>query len=136
MIVVMGAFCVLGCSGPAQETRQETAEPATNEGGEAKAIPPEKFEEIDHFFRGKGADLQFACYNPAVEKHGKKFEGAVTVSLMVEPGGKAGDAKILNSTLHAPDIEQCVLKEIGTWDWPDVPTAAPYTGTVNFKPAW
>ena len=134
--IVLGVLALAGCGGATQEAPRENTTPATDEGGEAKAIPPEKFEEIDHFFKGKGADLQFACYNPAVDKTHKKYEGAVTVAVTVEPGGKAADVKLVNSTIGSEDIEQCVLKEARSWDWPDVPAAAPYSGTVTFKPAW
>lgn len=100
------------------------------------SISPEKLEEIDAFFRRKAAQLQFDCYNTEVEKTGKKYEGHVSIALLVEPGGKAANVSLTGSTLNSPGIETCIAGAVSGWEWPDVNTAAPYTGTINFKPAW
>jgi hypothetical protein len=134
------AAALVGCASPGQKQRAAaTAGPA--EAAPAPAaigitVPPEKFEEIDNFFRGKASQLQFTCYNPEVERTRKKYQGFVSLLVMVAPGGKAQEVKIINSSLGAPGIEECILSQARAWEWPDVPAQVPYNGTLGFKPAW
>ncbi len=129
-----------GCGGSSEESGGGTTTPVkeaeTESQPDPNAVPPEKFEEIDRFFHGKGNKLQFNCYNSVVEKTHKKYEGNITFHMMVEPHGKAGKITISNSSLKSPEIEQCMIDEMKSWEWPDVPTAVPYNGSINFKPAW
>ena len=124
-----------GCASTSQEVKtEEVREPAQV----GVTVPPEKFEEIDRFFRGKTGQLQFDCYNHEVEKTGKKYEGHVSLLVVVVPGGKPADVKIVTSTLKSPGIEECIVNAARGWNWPDVPEGArvPYNGSVAFKPAW
>ncbi|MSP63016.1 MAG: hypothetical protein EXR72_22305 [Myxococcales bacterium] len=141
-----------GCATSSEETRRTgtTPEKEVEGTGEAtsdpSAIPPEKFDELDQYFHGKVATLQFNCYNQEVERTHQKYEGNLSLSILVKPGGKTGSVTVTNSTLHslaqgadpkaAAGIEECVLSEIKGWEWPEVPAPAPYSGSVNFKPAW
>jgi hypothetical protein len=99
-------------------------------------VPPEKFEEIDAFFRGKASQLQFDCYNPEVEKTGKKYQGHISLLVVILPGGKATDVNLVSSSLHSPGIEACIVEHARAWEWPDVPSRVPYNGSIGFKPAW
>jgi len=99
-------------------------------------VTPEKFEEIDNFFRGKASQLQFDCYNPEVEKTGKKYQGFISLLVVILPGGKASEVSLVNSSLKSPGIEQCIVEHARAWEWPDVPSRVPYNGSLGFKPAW
>jgi hypothetical protein len=111
----------------------QRGEPQVMEQG---GVPPEKLDEINHFFYRKMGPLQFRCYNDEVERTHKKYQGNLSLSLVVQPGGKVSDVKVIASSLDAPGIEACVVNEVKQWEWPDVPSPAPYTGSINFKPAW
>ena len=131
-IGVGGAF--LGCA--TAETKTETVHVARKAVVEQPSVSPDKLEEIDAFFRRKAAQLQFDCYNTESEKTGKKYEGHVSVALVVQPGGKAAGVSLTGSTLKSPGIESCIAEAVSGWEWPEVNIGAPYTGTINFKPAW
>ncbi len=139
VVLVLAAF---GCGSSSKETKSEgttTAQKHSDESATAvdpNAISPEKFDEIAEFFRRKSAQVQFNCYNSEVEKTGQKYEGNVSFSMVVQPGGKVSDVKVTGSTLKSPGIEQCIVDAMQAWEWPDVPGPAPYTGSLNFKPAW
>ena len=141
-VIGLMALTLGGCGASVDATRNETTTPvkaseeATGPSSDPNSIPSEKFDEIDQFFHRKAAQIQFTCYDREVEKDGKKYEGNVNFSVVVMPGGKVGEIKVTGSTLKSPAIEQCAIAEMKTWEWPDVPANAPYTGSINFKPAW
>jgi hypothetical protein len=141
LALVFGAGCASQSekarSAPTAATEETAAE--TSHGG----VPPEKLEEIDQFFHRMVNGIQFRCYNDEAERTHKKFQGNLSIGVMVQPGGKASEVRVVNSTLRALDsgerataIEQCVLSQMKGWEWPDVPAPAPYTGSINFKPAF
>ncbi len=127
--VALLPLLALGCGGSSEEENGKGTTPVAKKGGEPvedngptadpNAIPAEKFEEIDAFFKRKAAQLQFTCY-----------------TLVVAPGNKLERVKVSRSTLNSPEIEECIVAQMKTWSWPDVPALAPYQGSVGFKPAW
>jgi hypothetical protein len=138
----MGAAVVLA-AGCAESTAQQRAPASGAQAVESEqstvdpsAVSQEKLDELNQFFYRKMGPLQYRCYNDEVERTHKKYEGNLSLSLIVRPGGRATDVKVIGSTLNSPEIERCVVDEIKQWGWPDVPGPAPYTGSINFKPAW
>ena len=129
-----------GCAPKAEiraDQRPVVAEPARNEaGGGMDSVSSDKLEEIDMFFHRKAAQLQYACYNTEADKNHQKYQGNVSIALVVLPGGKASDVKLIGSSIKSEGIENCVVDAIKGWEWPDVNAPAPYTGSINFKPAW
>ena len=87
-------------------------------------------------FKRKMQQIQYTCYNKEVERTGKKFEGNLTLSIVVQPGGKANPVKITESSVKSPEMEACVIEDVKSWEWPDVPSPTPYMGSIGFKPAW
>src|SRR5439155_25994090 len=67
------------------------------------SVSPEKLEELDMFFHRKTTQLQFDCYNSEVEKTHKKYQGNLSIALVVNPGGKASDVKLTASSLKSLD---------------------------------
>jgi hypothetical protein len=136
MFVTMG----MGCASQAPAERTATGEPSAEEmaatAAAQGAISPEKLEEIDQFFHRKMGQVQYRCYSQETERTGKKAEGMLCLALTVQPGGKASEVRVTHSSLKSPGIERCVLDEMKAWEWPEVPSPAPYTGSINFKPAW
>jgi hypothetical protein len=141
-MILFGIFAMVGCGGSSEESKGGTTtalkekEPEQESQPDPNAVSPEAMEEIDHFFKGKANKLQFNCYNTVVEKTKKKYEGNIVFNMMVEPKGKAGKISITSSTIKSPEIEQCVVSEMQSWEWPSVPVPVPYNGAVSFKPAW
>jgi hypothetical protein len=162
-------LCVLvavaGCATQGEETRRSSTTPrrqeqaSVGEAGDPSAISPEKFEELDMYFRKKADHLAHVCYNAEVEKTGKKFEGNLTLSMVIHGSGKKAPAdgeegdsghakaqaiKVTGSTLRmiggeagtGKGIEECVIAEVQSWEWPDVPANAPYSGSLSFKSRW
>ena len=85
----------------------------------------------------RASPLQYRCYTSVLERTGgKMIDGDLGLSMVIEPGGKATEVKITRSTLKSPDIEKCVLDELRSWVWPDVPGPAPYAPSIMFKSAF
>jgi hypothetical protein len=130
------AMAMSACAASGQKESAETTVPTHEPATVGVTVPPEKFEEIDSFFRSKTGTLQFDCYNHEVERTGKKYQGYVSLLIVVVPGGKASEVKVTSSTIGSPEIEACIVESARKWEWPDVPGRAPYNGSVAFKPAW
>ena len=110
---VGGAGCKSGPETKGETARAVTSQPAAaeegsgnSEGAVAGAATPDQIEAVDMFFRQKAKRLQFQCYNSEVDKTHRKYEGNITISVMVLPGGKMKDAKLINNTLRSLDKER------------------------------
>jgi TonB family protein len=95
------------------------------------AITPERQDAVERLFVRKAGELQ-ACWTEEYERsHNRKLEGDLTVQLMVDSAGKPGDVKILKSTLGNQDVENCVIKAISAWAFPEGRASMPYNRTVH-----
>ena len=133
--VATGVAGIAGCASSNKEVKSEAVEEKAP-ANVGVAVSPEQFEEIDRFFRGKTGSLQFDCYNHEVEKTGKKYEGHVSLLVVVVPGGTPESVKIVDSNIGSPGIEECIVSSAKKWHWPEVTGKAPYNGSISFKPAW
>jgi TonB family protein len=120
--------------GCAHEQASGSGQPQTaNEpaGEQAATVSQEENDAIDALFRRKAPQLQ-SCWADEYEKtHNRKLEGDITVGLMVTRSGKPDDVKVLKSSLGNRDVESCVIKEVATWGFPEVPVNTPYMRTVH-----
>jgi hypothetical protein len=122
---------LVGCatSQPAQRGAATAGgeEGSTGEG----AVTAEQNDAIEALFKRKAPQLQ-SCWQELYQKtHDRKLEVDLLVALTVQPSGKPGDVKVLKSSTPAPDIEGCVIKEVGSWGFPEVSTPTPYRRTVH-----
>lgn len=123
-----------GCAASKQETR---VEPQAAPVQQSVGVPPETYDQLQLFFQRRASPLQYRCYTSVLERTGgKMIDGDLGLSMVILPGGKANEVKITRSTLNSPDIEKCVLDELRSWVWPDVPAPAPYAPSILFKSAF
>lgn len=133
--VGLGATNLAGCAASKQEMRAEPQ--AAPVQPQAVSIPPETYDQLQLFFQRRASPLQYRCYTSVLERTGgKMIDGDLGLSMVILPGGKANEVKITRSTLNSPDIEKCVLDELRSWVWPDVPAPAPYAPSILFKSAF
>jgi len=134
MVVMLAIGTMLGCATEGQQERRSSTT-ASSSAGETpspeQGVTPEQNDAIDALFRRKAPELQ-TCWNDEYEKtHDRKLEGDVTLGMTVTPSGKPADVKVLNSTIKNGDIEVCVRKAVGQWDFPEVSAPVPYMRTVH-----
>jgi hypothetical protein len=133
---VCGIVCVLVVGGCASQQSEQRAQPAT--GGDSQvsstdpnAVDPERHDAVERTFARKTTELQ-DCWTREYEKnHDRKLEGDLTIQLNVRPDGKAGDVKVVHTTLNNADIINCVQHMVGGWDFPEGTGTVAYTRTVH-----
>jgi TonB family protein len=122
---------VVGCAGENAEKQQATTVEGQGAAIEGAAVTPEQNDAIDALFRRKAQELQ-SCWQDEYERsHNRKLEGDVTVGLTVKPSGKPAGVRILKSTIGSPDVDQCVVKSVAAWNFPEVNADCPYMRTVH-----
>jgi TonB family protein len=57
------------------------------------------------------------CYERALVKN-PKLSGKVVVRFVIDPDGKVTAAEIPDSSLKAPAVEDCILKRVRSWRFP------------------
>ncbi len=67
------------------------------------------------------------CYEKGLKKN-PELRGKVTVEFIIGANGSVASSKILASTMHEAEVEQCIAMVIKRWIFPK-----PYKGTVDVK---
>jgi hypothetical protein len=125
---------MVSCATPKGEGRNDS--PTNTSQTQAVMVTPEQNEAIDSLFRRKAQELQ-RCWNEEYDKlHDRRLEGDLTVGLTVKKSGRPDDVQILNSTMHSPSIEGCVVKEVASWAFPEISADLPYRRIVHLGAAF
>ena len=134
MRIAVLALLAIGCATESKSTRTE--EPGVAAAANGPTVTAEQNEAIDALFRRKAPQLQ-SCWQDEFQRSGnRKVEGDITLSMIVTKAGKATELKNVKSTIGVPALDACVLKEVGTWVFPEGPGDAPYRRTVHLGPAF
>jgi hypothetical protein len=141
-VAVVVASVALGACGPTTTTQrpprvigEEPPVPAPAV-GDMGSIPADKVEALNDYFTKKGVQVS-RCYQAELERRGdRSFVGKVSVKLRISKAGKASDIEIMQNTLKAPSVEQCIIEEMKGWSMPELPNAIMWTWTFEFQPAW
>ncbi|MEO6951444.1 MAG: AgmX/PglI C-terminal domain-containing protein [Polyangia bacterium] len=119
-----------GCATTKDEVKvQKTAEDSPPPQG--PTVTSEQNDAIDALFRRKAPELQSCWQDEYQRTKNRKLEGDISVQMLISPQGHAGDVKIASSTIGVPAVDECVVKSIGAWSFPEGPAPAPYRRTVH-----
>src|SRR4051812_16355848 len=129
---MMGVLTVLamvqGCAAETQESRAEPSRPAAIA---VANVTAEQNDAIDALFRRKTPQLMHCWQEEYERSQNRKLEGDITLSMVISKKGKAGDVKVVRSTLGVPAVDSCVVTEVASWTFPEGPGDAPYRRTVH-----
>jgi len=126
------AVMVVGCA----ENEKKSATTVEGQGAAMETaagggVTPEQNDAIDALFRRKAQELQ-SCWQDEYERsHNRQLQGDITVGLTVRPSGKPEGVRVLKSSLGNPEVEQCVVKSVSAWAFPEVSADCPYMRTVH-----
>lgn len=103
-------------------------------GSDGVMVPPETMDDIQRRFERKRTSVS-RCLSAAVDAKElpKNSRGRITLNVTIQPGGKAGDVKIANSTLDSPLLTECVIGKVREIIFPEVPQAYPTSYTYAFE---
>jgi len=137
VVVVMGLGALLlgACAEQSGSTQQQsTMAGGSEQQGSAvdpNALTPERQDAIERTFQRKTAGLQ-DCWSKEYEKtKDRKFEDDITLGFEIEPSGQATNVKILKSSAHNSDVENCVTQEVSGWTFPEGNAKVPYMRTIH-----
>jgi len=129
------ASLVAGCGG--KHVDPAPAGGIANGGGhadQADQVPPEKMDEIIRNLERK-RPIMSHCLAIAVDNKElpKSSAGKVTVELVIAPGGKADNVKIVRATLESKTLNECVINHIKEIQFPDLPKPYETSYTYGFE---
>ncbi|HEX6836884.1 MAG TPA: AgmX/PglI C-terminal domain-containing protein [Polyangia bacterium] len=132
-VVVVMAMCG-ACAEQSGSTQQQSTMAGGSEQGSAvdpNALTPERQDAIERTFQRKTASLQ-DCWAKEYEKtKDRKFEDDITLGFEIEPTGSPTNVKVLKSSAHNSDVENCVTQEVASWSFPEGNAKVPYMRTVH-----
>jgi hypothetical protein len=137
LVMVATSLGAAGC--PSQTTGGQGGgvEPGTGNGtgGDSKAISPEQMEEVQRTAR-IGKDSIIKCFTEEMERtKDKKLTGKLTLKLQVGTNRVADQVQI-DSTLKSPAFQDCVMRAVKSWEFPQIPTAGWFTFPYELSPAY
>jgi hypothetical protein len=109
------------------------AEPGRGGGGGAM-VQPETMDDIQRRFDRKRTAVS-RCLSAAVDAKElpRSARGKITLNVVINPGGKAGEVKIARATLDSPMLTQCVIAKVREIIFPEVPQPFPTSYTYGFE---
>jgi len=97
---------------------------------------PELIEEIQRSFRSRGSVVT-KCYGDA-SLSGKltkpRAKGRVTVISHITKAGRATSARVSESTLAEPVVEDCIVAKVLTWELPKPDVEVDFSFTYDVQP--
>lgn len=107
---------------------------AKPEGNDGAVVPPDTMDEIQRSFDRRRTAVS-RCLSMAVDAKElpKASHGKVTLAVTVEPGGKAGEVKVIRASLESKSLEECVIARVREIQFPSVPQPFPTTYTYGFE---
>jgi len=137
------AVGVIACGG-----RQDTSKPVNHDddvdtddddgGGDQGAfVSPEKLDEIQAVFTRRRPQAS-RCYKEAEEAGAitKDQAGRVTVELDVTAQGGAKNVHITETTLKVKSVEDCLVKLVGSWNFPPPGAQVKFSFSYTFEHDW
>ena len=135
LVLVFAASSLVGCAAETQEARPRQKQQVEPE-RQGPVVTAEQNDAIDALFKRKATQLQRCWQEEYARTQNRKLEGDITLSMLISRDGKAGDIKIVQSTLGVAAVDQCAVAEVATWSFPEGQMAAPYRRTVHLGPAF
>lgn len=76
------------------------------------------------------------CYQDELnQRQDRSFQGNVTVLIRLAPNAPAG-VRILKSSLNSPEVDQCLVKKIEEFEFPEVDQEGEVQNEFVFRPAY
>jgi TonB family protein len=128
---VLALVMALGCAGENAEKNNSTTVEGQGQAVESAHVTAEQNDAIDALFRRKASELQ-SCWQEEYEKtKNRQLAGTITVGLTVTPSGKPTDVRVLKSSMNNASVEQCVVRDVASWNFPEVSAPCPYMRSVH-----
>jgi hypothetical protein len=133
--VLIASLCA-GCGGKHAETTPSGGPTGAEHPADRSSdqVPPEKMDEINRDLERKHAIVSH-CLAVAVDNKElpRNSSGKVTVELVISPGGKADNVKVVRATLESKTLNECVISHVKEIQFPDLPKPYETSYTYGFE---
>jgi hypothetical protein len=106
-----------------------------DDNGDSALISAEDLDAVSLYFERKRTVIS-RCFNVAMDT-GEVPDDVralyLTVTVTVQPGGKASNLRFSDATVPSKDIEACVRDHIGKWTLPEVAQPFEYSHRYGFN---
>ena len=134
--LLIASLCA-GCGGKHAETTPSggTAGDGPHAASQSsEQVPPETMDEINRDLERKHAIVSH-CLAVAVDNKElpKNSSGKITVELVISPGGKADNVKVVRATLESKTLNECVVNHVKDIQFPNLPKPYETSYTYGFE---
>jgi hypothetical protein len=131
--VVAMAMLITGCGGTPAPVAPASSAPAARD-DRASMVPPETMDEIQRTLERKRLTMS-RCLALAVDNKElpRNAKGKVTLDLVIAPGGKATEVKIVRRSIESKSLDECLVSRVREIQFPDVPKQVPTSYTYGFE---
>ena len=131
------ALLLAGCGGKQANPMQVEETAADNEPAahpRSGQVPPEKMDEINRNLERK-RPIMSHCLALAVDAKElpKNSSGKLTIEIVISPGGKADNVKVVRATLASKTLDECVINHVKDIQFPDLPKPYETSYTYGFE---
>lgn len=137
-LVVSLVASTSGCGGKGKQGADEPGFASDEESSEGEGegdvlIPPEKMDEVQHFFDRKRS-VMARCLVRAMEEGDvdKEATGHVTLTMTISRSGELGNLKIAEIRPRSRVLEECVLDTARPWTVTTLPKPLDFSYTFGF----
>jgi hypothetical protein len=134
LAMILGA-CGGGKSSSTTTTPDEQDQtPIATDNNAADMVSMETADEIKTLLERK-RNIVSRCLAVAVDNKElpKNSRGKITLTIDIEPSGKAGNIKVEKATIESKSLTDCVLGHVREIQFPHVPKTYPYTYSYGFE---
>ena len=139
--LVASTLCLLGgalgaCGGGGKssgDTTPTTSEATPSDSG-GTVVTNETMDDIRRALDRK-RNVVARCLTPAIDagELPKNARGRMTLELVITPGGKATDIKVIKTSIDSKLVADCVIERVGEIEFPSVAEPLPWSYTYGFE---
>ena len=135
--ILATSLCTLGaCGGGGKssgDTTPTTTEATPSDSG-GTVVTNETMDDIRRALDRK-RNVVARCLTPAIDagELPKNARGRMTLELVITPGGKATDIKVIKTSIDSKLVADCVIERVGEIEFPSVAEPLPWSYTYGFE---
>ncbi len=124
------AACGGGSKAANESTTTQEAQPESS----GAVVSNETMDEIRRALDRK-RNVVARCLTPAIDagELPKNARGRMTLQLTIEPGGRAGEVKVIKTSIESKLVEDCVIERVREIEFPTVESSLPWSYTYGFE---
>jgi len=105
-------------------------------GQQASALTSDQLEEVQATVSTGLPTLSRHCYQPELQRRGKRFTANALVKILIGVSGAAQSVEFGETNIQSPAFRACIVEVIRTWTFPSLPAPTWFSYPVTFSPEY